>query len=154
MRLRTAAFAALVCLLLPGMSAPRADAAGACAPTRADALGPFYTPNAPVRAAVGRGFVLSGAVRSARDCRVLGEARVEFWLAGPAGQYGDAWRATVIAARDGRYRFESHVPPAYGGRPPHIHVRATAPGHQVLVTQYYPTRGETDARFDLVLAPE
>jgi protocatechuate 3,4-dioxygenase beta subunit len=154
MRLRAAAFAALVCLLLPGMFAPPVHAAGACAPTRADALGPFYTPNAPVRATVGRGFVLGGTVRSARDCRVLGEARVEFWLAGPAGQYGDAWRATVIAARDGRYRFESHVPPAYGGRPPHIHVRATAPGHQVLVTQYYPARGETDARFDLVLVPE
>jgi protocatechuate 3,4-dioxygenase beta subunit len=79
---------------------------------------------------------------------------VEFWLAGPAGQYGDAWRATVVADREGEYRFESAIPPAYGGRPPHIHVRASATGHQVLVTQYYPKRGETAARFDLVLMPD
>jgi protocatechuate 3,4-dioxygenase beta subunit len=151
---RTAVAAAVLTLLLPGTPPALVHAAGVCAPTRADALGPFYTPNAPVRSAVGRGFVLSGAVRSARDCRVLAQARVEFWLAGPAGQYADAWRATVIADRDGRYRFESHVPPPYGGRPPHIHVRVSAVAHQVLVTQYYPKRGETEARFDLVLAAE
>lgn len=134
--------------------APRAVAATACPPTRGDALGPFYTPNAPVRASVGKGFVLTGTVRSARDCRSLGTARVEFWLAGPSGQYGDAWRATIVADREGRYRFESHFPPPYSGRPSHIHVRVTASGHQVLVTQYYPRSGETEGRFDLVLMPE
>jgi len=143
-----------VTLALAAIPAPRAGAGDACAPTRADMLGPFYTPNAPVRSSVGKGFVLSGAVRSARDCRALAQARVEFWLAGPAGQYGDVWRATIVADRDGRYRFESHVPPAYGGRPPHIHVRVTASGHQVLVTQYYPRSGETEGRFDLVVSPQ
>lgn len=151
---RTALIAALLSLVLPVTPSMPVLGAGACTPTRPDMLGPFYTPNAPVRASVGHGFVLTGTVRSARDCRSLREARVEFWLAGAAGQYGDAWRATVVADREGRYRFESHVPPAYGGRPPHIHVRASAAGHQVLVTQYYPKRGETDARFDLVLMPE
>jgi protocatechuate 3,4-dioxygenase beta subunit len=134
--------------------APRAAAGNACSPTRPDALGPFYAPNAPVRSSVGKGFVLSGTVRSARDCRPLGAARVEFWLAGPAGQYGDTWRATVVADREGRYRFESHFPPPYSGRPSHIHVRVAAPGHQVLVTQYYPQRDESEGRFDLVLMPE
>lgn len=143
-----------VSLLLPGMvPVGPVGAAVACVPTRPDALGPFYTPGAPVRTSVGRGFVLTGTVRSADDCRPVGAARVEFWLAGPAGRYGDAWRATVLAGADGMYRFESHVPPAYGGRPPHIHIRVSAAGFQVLVTQYYPKSGETSAQFDLVLIP-
>lgn len=140
--------------LLLAIPAPRAVAGTACSPTRPDVLGPFYTPNAPVRASVGKGFVLRGAVRSARDCRLLSAVGVEFWLAGPAGQYGDAWRAAVVADREGRYRFESHFPPPYAGRPSHIHVRAAAPGHQALVTQYYPRSGEREGRLDLVLSPE
>jgi protocatechuate 3,4-dioxygenase beta subunit len=151
---RAALVAALLGLFLPAVRPLPVLGAGACTPTRPDMLGPFYTPNAPVRASVGKGFVLTGVVRSARECRFLRGARVEFWLAGPAGQYGDAWRATVVANGEGQYRFESHVPPDYGGRPPHIHVRASAAGHQVLVTQYYPKRGETVVRFDLVLMPE
>lgn len=136
---------------LPGV---RVSAGSPCVPTRPDALGPFYVPAAPMRTSVGKGFVLSGTVRGAPDCRALAQARLEFWLAGPAGQYGDAWRATVIADGEGRYRFESHLPPPYGGRPSHLHIRASAPRHQVLVTQYYPSRGQSEARFDLVLPPE
>lgn len=148
----------LLVLILPAALSGTAGrqavlAAPSCAPTRPDALGPFYTPDAPVRSAVGRGHVLTGTVLSARDCRPLAGARIEFWLAGPAGAYGDDWRATVAADAQGRYRFESHAPPAYGGRPPHIHVRVSAAGHRVLVTQYYPSAGSAEGRFDLVLAP-
>ena len=151
---RIVVLACALSLALLGPPVVGAAAGRACAPTRPDALGPFYTPNAPVRTSVGQGFVLSGTVRSSRDCRPLGAARVEFWLAGPAGQYGDAWRATVVAGREGRYRFETHFPPPYSGRPSHVHVRVAASGHQVLVTQYYPRSGETEGRFDLVLSPE
>src|SRR5512147_1809281 len=77
-----------------------AVAAGAaewrCQPTPADALGPFYQPNAPVRASVGKGYVLSGVVKSARDCAVIPGAKIEFWLAGPRGDYDDDHRATVV----------------------------------------------------------
>jgi protocatechuate 3,4-dioxygenase beta subunit len=125
-----------------------------CVPTRPDALGPFYRPGAPVRASVGRGYVLSGRVLGAPDCRPVPGARLEFWLAGPDGRYGDAYRATVVADPSGAYRFESHFPPGYGGRPPHIHVRVTAPGYRVLVTQHYPRPGTPEGRFDLVLEPE
>jgi protocatechuate 3,4-dioxygenase beta subunit len=59
----------------------------------------------------------------------------------------------VIADDQGRYRFESDVPPAYAGRPPHIHLRATAAGHRFLVTQYYPPPGSAGGVFDLVLPP-
>jgi protocatechuate 3,4-dioxygenase beta subunit len=48
---------------------------------------------------------------------------LELWLAGPDGEYADAYRATVIADAQGRYRFASHAPAAYAGRPPHLHLR-------------------------------
>ncbi|WP_322798521.1 hypothetical protein [Thermoflexus sp.] len=125
----------------------------ACAPTPPDALGPFYKPGAPVRDRVGQGHVLRGVVRSSADCAPIAGAQIEFWLAGPDGRYADAYRATVFAGPDGTYRFESHFPPAYSGRPPHIHIRVTAPGYQTLVTQYYPQPGQTDGILDLVLIP-
>ena len=116
-------------------------------------LGPFYVPGAPVRDSVGQGYVLTGVVRSAVDCLPLAGAQIEFWLAGPNGEYGDAFRAALAAGEDGAYRFSSHVPPAYSGRPPHIHLRVMSPGYQTLVTQHYPSQGATSAGFDLVLSP-
>jgi len=125
-----------------------------CAPTPPDALGPFYRPGAPVRSKVGEGFRLEGGVHSSRGCRPLPGARIEFWLAGPYGRYADAYRAMVFADGQGAHAFESHFPPSYGGRPPHIHIRVTAEGHRVLVTPYYPQPGQTRGQFDLVLVPE
>jgi protocatechuate 3,4-dioxygenase beta subunit len=129
------------------------DEPAGCEPTRPDMLGPFYEPNAPVRTSVGSGYVLSGAVLAADGCEPVRDARIEFWLANPRGEYDDAHRATVFAGERGRYRFESNVPVSYGGRPPHIHVRVTAPGYRELVTQHYPDPGQTEAKFDLVLEP-
>jgi len=125
-----------------------------CKPTQPDMLGPFYEPGAPVRTSVGSGYVLSGAVLAAEDCKPIPNARIEFWLANPRGEYDDAHRATVLAGERGEYRFESNVPVSYGGRPPHIHIRVTAPGFEELVTQHYPQRGQRKANFDLVLVEE
>jgi protocatechuate 3,4-dioxygenase beta subunit len=125
-----------------------------CKPTQPDMLGPFYEPGAPVRTSVGSGYVLSGAVLAAEDCKPIPNAQIEFWLANPRGEYDDAHRATVLAGQRGGYRFESNVPVSYGGRPPHIHVRVTAPGFEELVTQHYPQRGQRKANFDLVLVEE
>ena len=124
-----------------------------CEPTRPDSLGPFYEPDAPVRTSVGSGYVLSGAVLAAGGCDPVADARVEFWLANPEGEYDDAHRATVPVGDGGGYRFESNVPVAYGDRPPHIHIRVTAPGYRELVTQHYPDAGQTEANLDLVLDP-
>ena len=125
-----------------------------CKPTQPDMLGPFYEPGAPVRTSVGRSYVLSGAVLAAEECKPIPNARIEFWLANPRGDYDDAHRAAVFAGERGRYRFESNVPVSYGGRPPHIHVRVRAPGYEELVTQHYPERGQRKANFDLVLLAE
>jgi protocatechuate 3,4-dioxygenase beta subunit len=122
-----------------------------CKPTQPDMLGPFYEPGAPVRKSVGSGYVLSGTVLAAAECKPIRDARIEFWLANSRGDYDDAHRATVFAEERGEYRFESNVPVSYGGRPPHIHVRVTASGYEELVTQHYPQRGQRNANFDLVL---
>jgi protocatechuate 3,4-dioxygenase beta subunit len=125
-----------------------------CLPTEPDMLGPFYVADAPLRDSVGEGYVLEGTVRAAGSCAPVAGVAVEFWLAGPNGEYGDDYRATVAVGEDGRYRFESHAPPPYAGRPAHIHIRVEAAGYQTLVTQHYPEQGGTSAEFDLVLLPE
>ncbi len=125
-----------------------------CKPTQPDMLGPFYEPGAPVRTRVGSGYELFGAVLSAEECKPIPNARIEFWLANPRGEYDDAHRATVLADKRGEYRLESNVPVSYGGRPPHIHVRVRAPGYEELVTQHYPERGQRRANFDLVLVAQ
>jgi len=124
-----------------------------CAPTRADMLGPFYKPGAPVRSSVGKGYILSGVVRSSVDCTPLKGARTEFWLAGPNGEYDDDHRATVFSDNEGRYKFESNYPRPYSGRPPHIHIRTSSEGFQTLTTQHYPQKGKSSDVFDLVLVP-
>ncbi len=124
-----------------------------CKPTTPDADGPFYRPGAPERNKVGDGYVLTGSVKSAADCAILTQAKIEIWMNGPDGRYGDAWRATLYPDSEGAYRFESHMPVAYGSRPPHIHIIVNAPGYQELVTQHYPEEKATAATFDLVLIP-
>jgi catechol 1,2-dioxygenase len=93
-------------------------------------------------------------VLATEECKPIPNARIEFWLANPRGDYDDAHRATVFAGQRGEYRFKSNVPVSYGGRPPHIHVRVRAPGYGELVTQHYPERGQRKANFDLVLLPQ
>lgn len=147
--MRLAALSALVLLAL-GAGSAATDAAPRCAPTRADALGPFYEPGAPVRSKVGTGYVLSGRVLTT-GCRPIRGARIEVWLVNRRGEYDDAHRATLFARADGSYRFQSNRPVGYEGRPPHIHVRVGARRFRTLVTQHYPRAGRTRATFNLVL---
>jgi protocatechuate 3,4-dioxygenase beta subunit len=94
-----------------------------------------------------------GAVLSSADCAPIAGARIEMWLTNPDGSYDDDHRATLFSGDDGRYRFESNIPHGYFGRPPHIHIRTTAEGFETLVTQHYPTRGQSSGEFDIVLVP-
>lgn len=148
-------FAALaMTILLAVFTHPAAGRTETCKPTAPDALGPMYKPEAPVRSNVGSGYVLTGMVKSSRDCALIKGAKIEFWLAGPDKEYDDMHRATLFSDASGAYRFESNFPPGYSGRPPHIHVRVSAAGFGTLVTQHYPKSGTTEAIFDLVLIPE
>ena len=124
-----------------------------CQPTKPDGLGPFYKAGAPVRASVGRGYIVSGVVRSSNDCSPVRGAQIEFWLAGADGKYDDDHRATMYADDKGAFRFESNYPPPYSGRPSHTHIRVSAGKFKTLVTQHYPEQGKSAAAFDLVLIP-
>jgi len=125
-----------------------------CAPTAPDAEGPFYKAGAPERSSIGRGLVISGAVRTAGSCAPLPKARIEWWQVNPQGQYDDAHRATQAADAEGQYHFETNFPIAYFGRPPHIHVKVLAPGHRPLTTQIYPKAGQSEIAFDFALRPQ
>ena len=125
-----------------------------CQPTPQDEMGPFYRAGAPLRSRIGAGYLLTGTVKSASDCRPVPSPLIEFWQTGPDGRYDDAHRAAVITGEDGAYRFETNFPGAYLTRPPHIHIRVTAAGFQTLTTQHYLKPGTEMALFDLVLIPE
>ena len=144
----------IVCLLILFPVVLLARAQTACASTAPDWEGPFYRPGAPTRASTGRGLVVSGAVKSAGACAPIPAARIEWWQAGPSGNYDDEHRGALQAADDGTYRFETDFPPAYFGRPPHIHVKVLAPGHRTLTIQLYPKAGQTHIAFNLVLVKE
>lgn len=135
-------------------AAPPVTAAKKCPPTPWDEIGPFYRPGAPLRSKIGSGYILSGTVRSALDCRPLPGARIEFWQANSDGLYDNAHRATIIADSRGRYRLETDVPAPYAQRPPHIHILVDLRGFAGLISQHYPKRAEKSSTFDLVLSPE
>lgn len=147
-------FVVIACLVQGHLSLLTDAYAEQCSPTRPDMLGPFYTPNAPVRSIVGEGYTLSGVVKSSKDCLPIANARIEFWLTGPDGTYNNDHRATIFSEREGRYYFQSNFPPAYFGRPSHIHIRVSASGFKTLITQHYPTQGTAEAIFNLVLISE
>ena len=125
-----------------------------CPPTRRDAEGPFYQPNAPVRAVIGQGLVVTGTVRSTKGCAPIPRAQIEWWQANPRGEYDDTHRARMEADGSGGYRFETSFPGSYPGRPPHLHIKVLAPGHRPLTTQLYPRPGQSQISFDFVLVPE
>jgi len=142
--------AVVVATLGFGPFAPR-FAAAQCAPTPADMLGPFYVAGAPERSKTGDGLQVEGAVRSTRDCKALPGAKLEWWSANTRGEYDDAHRATQVSSSDGRFRYVTDMPGKYPGRPVHLHVKVSAPGHKALVTQVYPKPNEKAIAQDFVL---
>ncbi len=145
--------AGLVAAALFAASGAVAVPAERCAPTLNDGAGPFGRGAPPVRAKIGAGHVLTGVVLST-DCRPLGRARVQLWQANRKGVYTRAASATVIAGRDGRFRFEGPRPVPYEGRPAHIHLRVIAGEHEILYARYAPAPRAQRGTVRLVLEPE
>lgn len=141
-------------LLVLGWAPLLSTAQPACAPTAPDMEGPFYKPGAPMRESTGKGFVVSGTVKSAGSCAAIAGARVEWWQANSKGTYDDEHRSTLVTRGDGTYRFETDFPPAYFGRPSHIHFKVFAPGHRALTTQLYPKPGQGEITFDLIIVKQ
>jgi protocatechuate 3,4-dioxygenase beta subunit len=129
------------------------SAAAACSPTLTDGFGPFGRGLPPIRAKTGTGHVLTGVVLSALDCKPIRGAQVQFWQSNRKGVYVKALSATVLTNRSGQFRYESPRPVSYEGRPPHIHIRVAARGHELLLTRYVPAKGARRGSIRLVLVP-
>jgi hypothetical protein len=112
----------------------------------ADTLSPTYRPGAPVRTVVGHGHVLTGTVRSGRDCVPVAGARVELWPEIAGRGHPESQRATVVTGADGRYRFESDPPE-------HIHMLVSAGGFEPVASNRYHPEGRPSGTFDVVLPP-
>ena len=140
-------------LLMPAallLTARRTSAAetAACAPTESDYLGPMYAPGAPRRSVLagpnepGDRLRIRGTVFGP-DCRTpLPKTLLDVWQADARGNYHDAGeqyrlRGQILTDARGRYELDTVRPGGYGGRPAHIHVTVSAPGHEALTTQIY-----------------
>jgi hypothetical protein len=99
----------------------RAQDGRSCKATRSNPGGTNnYIPDAPAAESLGSGFVITGRVRAARDCKPLEDIRVQVWLATETGGEQDN-RASVRTGPDGRYRIETDpTVPQFGE--PNIHV--------------------------------
>ena len=128
-------------------------------PTPAQTEGPFYPValpadsdadllvNGTLRYTRGQPAWIEGSV-SDLDGRPVRGAVVEIWQCDDAGHYhhpGDGDRADrafqgfgrVAVDSEGRYRFHTIRPVAYGGRAPHIHVKVKLAARDLLTTQLY-----------------
>lgn len=155
--LRSAAGAAAVALPMLWLPLPAAAQRRGATPRQSE--GPFYPlqmpadsdadllANGPLRYADGQPAVVEGSV-SDTDGRPLRGAVVEIWQCDAQGRYhhpGDGGRADrafqgfgkVAVDNEGRYRFRTLRPVAYGGRAPHIHVKVKRDGRELLTTQLY-----------------
>ena len=138
---------------------PRAQPAVPLRATPAQTEGPFYPLELPADSdfdllrngalAYGRGQPswIEGVVTDLTGKPLRG-AQVEIWQCDEGGHYhhpGDGNRADkafqgfgkVTVAKDGRYRFRTIRPVAYGSRAPHIHVKVRLGSQHFLTTQLY-----------------
>jgi protocatechuate 3,4-dioxygenase beta subunit len=117
-----------------------------CLPTIDDGLSPSYMTDAPVRSSVGQGHVLTGVVRSSRDCTPIANAQVELWPEYDRLGHPDEARATIFTDNNGYYEFECNPPE-------HIHMRISAEGYQTIAQNSYHPNGQAEGTFDIVLVP-
>ena len=128
-------------------SNPELTPSHSCVPTNDDGVSPSYKPNTPVRSRVGHGHVLSGLVRSSRDCQPIAHAQLELWPEEGDRGHPDTSRGTVFSDQDGQYRFECNPPE-------HIHMRISAARHRTIGVNSYHPQGQATGTFDIVLVPE
>lgn len=141
--------------------APRALAAEL---TAAQMEGPFYPRARPADQdwdltrlpgrsgrAAGQVIEVTGRVLDARDRPIPG-AKLDLWQANSHGRYmhpGDGddsgpldpnfqGSAVITAGADGRYRFRTIKPAAYGARPPHIHFTISGRNRPLTTQMYFP----------------
>jgi protocatechuate 3,4-dioxygenase, beta subunit len=155
--LRAAAASAFIALPTQHLRALAQAASRRLTPAQTE--GPFYPlalpadsdadllANGGLRYAKGQPAWVEGTV-SDIDGRPVRGAVVEIWQCDEQGHYhhpGDGDRADrafqgfgkVAVDGEGRYRFRTIRPVAYGGRAPHIHVKVKLAARELLTTQLY-----------------
>ena len=122
-----------------------------CEPTESNPGGTNnYIPDAPVRASLGEGFVITGLVRAANGCRPLADVRIQVWLATETGGEQDN-RASVRTDDEGRYRIDTApTVPQFGE--PNIHVAYADGDYRDVFIRRVVDLDDTRARVDLTLA--
>ena len=122
-----------------------------CTPTESNPGGTNnYIPDAPERASLGEGFIITGSVRAARGCRPLRDVRIQVWLATETGGEQDN-RASVRTDENGRYRIETApTVPQFGE--PNIHVAYADGEYRDVFIRRVVDLDHTRARVDLTLA--
>jgi protocatechuate 3,4-dioxygenase beta subunit len=117
----------------------------ACDDTPRDQLGPYYLNGHLKRemlatAADGVLLVVTGRVLNTK-CEPLAGAVVDIWAANGKGVYSEnptGWnRGIVNAGSGGEYKYVTVYPGPYQGRPRHVHLMISQPGHAKLTTQMY-----------------
>jgi len=112
--------------------------------TQRDAEGPYYKADAPARSVIetkGTPLRIEGKVLKGDDCQTpVANAILDVWHCNHEGEYdlqGFKCRGLIKTDANGHYSFTTIFPPAYGGRPRHIHFKIRAQGHNELTTQLY-----------------
>ncbi len=118
-----------------------------CTPTHDDITSPTYHSGAPVRSVVGHGHVVTGVVKSSRDCMPIAHAKLEMWAVGPNDAHPEEFRATLFTDQSGAYRFESNPTE-------HLHMRITIPGYFSIFSNAYHPGSRTEGVFNIVLRPD
>ena len=106
--------------------------------------GPFFASGSPERTNItdgadGTSLVVTGSVLST-TCAALAGAKLDFWQANNDGEYdnsGYEFRGHQFTDDAGGFHLETIVPPSYGPRTAHIHVKVQPEGGSVLTTQLY-----------------
>jgi hypothetical protein len=122
-----------------------------CQPTESNPGGTNnYIPDAPERASLGEGFVITGTVRAALGCRPLRDVRIQVWLATETGGEQDN-RASVRTDENGVYRIETAPTVAQFGEP-NIHVAYADGEFRDVFIRRVVDLDDVRARVDLTLA--
>lgn len=122
--------------------------------TQRDVEGPFYKSGAPLKTIIeteGEPLTISGTVYKSADCATpISNATIDIWHCDSHGSYdnsGFKCRGLVKSDSEGKYSFKTILPPPYGSRPRHIHVKVRAEGFAELTSQIY-FQGDPNLRND------
>ena len=152
--LRVLVLLAIAAAIGAGTTVTASGGSAACQPTAGDVPGPFQRVDAPRRAKIGTGHVLTGRVLRAGDCAPVVRARAGDRRSRSARlARRRCGRGSILTDRSGRFRIEGPVPASSGLRPPHIHLAVIHPDYEELMTRYVVRRGAASGRMRIVLTP-